>query len=92
MKHQVQCMDCGKTERIVVEHGKQIMSKWRFYGKLNINGCKTSKYFLRPIDQTNLLGSCEKMPNSCYDPAVKPKLVEMWTCPDCVAKLLGEKG
>jgi len=80
-------MDCGKTERIIVEHGKRIMPEWYYYGKINVNGCKTSKYFLRPLDQTSFLGPVEKIPNDCYDPQVKPKYVEMWTCPECVRAL-----
>jgi len=87
MRHKICCMDCGKKDQIIVEHGKRIMSGWRYYGKINVNACKTSKYFLRPLDQTNFTGPTEKIPNSCYDPSIKPKNVEMWSCPECVAKL-----
>jgi len=80
-------MDCGKTERIEVHHGQHIDSDWAYYGKLNINGRQTSKYFLKPIDPDNLFGAVEKIPNSCYDPKVKPKNVEMWSCPQCMAQL-----
>jgi len=87
MKHEVTCMDCGKTEHIEVYHGQPIKSGWVYYGKLNVNTCETSKYFLRPKDQTKIFENCERIPNNCYDPTVKPKYVEMWTCPQCVSQL-----
>lgn len=90
MKHKVTCMDCGKIERVEVERGKKIKSGWWYYGKTNINACQTDKFFWKAIDPAK--GICdrdnmEKVPNPCYDPKVKPKLVEMWTCPDCVKSL-----
>lgn len=84
MKHKVVCMDCGKTERITVEHKKKIESEWRFYGKINVNSCQTDKYFWTAKDQTKPLENMVKVPNSCYDPHVKPKFVELWVCPNCV--------
>ena len=87
MMHKVSCMDCGRTERIEVHYGQPIKSGWAYYGKLNINVCQTSKYFLKPKDQKNLLGECEKIPNRCYDPKVKPKYAELWSCPKCMAQL-----
>ena|SRR5271157_3481119 len=83
MKHKVTCMDCGRTEIIEVERGKPPPNGWQYFGKLNVNTCQTSKYFLRPIDQKNICGKCEKIPNECYDPKVKPKYAEMWVCPNC---------
>jgi hypothetical protein len=87
MKHKVTCMDCGKTAIIEVKRGKKIRSDWWYYRKININACQTSKYFLKIKDQSNpkwLLdkNNVEKVPNSCYDPKVKPKYVELWECPD----------
>jgi hypothetical protein len=82
MKHKVTCMDCGKTERIEVEHGKKIESNWKYFGTININSCQTDKYFYKqkhpekPFD----IDDFEKAPNSCYDPNIKPKFVEMWEC------------
>lgn len=90
MKHKVTCMDCGKTERIIIQPSDKI-TKWGYYGKINVNGCKTSKYFLKPKDQKNILGECEKIPNSCYDASVKPKYVELWSCPQCMSLLKGDK-
>lgn len=80
-------MDCGKIERFEVHHGQHINSDWAYYGKLNINFCKTSKYFFRCKDQTEIFENLERVPNSCYDPKVKPKYVEMWSCPQCMAQL-----
>jgi len=90
MKHKVTCMDCGKTERIIVFRGKRIKSGWAYYGKINVNACQTRKYFLRPRDQTKIFENLEKVPNSCYDPNVKPKNVEMWSCPQCHGKIRKE--
>lgn len=84
MKHKVTCMDCGKTERIEVERGKKIHSGWAYYGKIDINACQTSKYFYRiPEGKTLLDDEWIRVKNSCYDPKVKRKYVEMWSCPEC---------
>ena len=91
MKHKVICMDCGKTERIIVDHKKKIESEWRFYGKINMNACETDRYFWTGKDQNKPLENMIKVSNSHYDPKVKPKYVELWTCPTCV-KTLQEKG
>ena len=86
MKHKVTCMDCGKTERILIE-GKEIKSNWKYYGKINVNACQTDKFHF--IIEGSLLDSknWKKIPNRCYNPSVKPKLVEMWVCPGCFKKI-----
>ena len=86
MKHKVTCMDCGKTERIIVEHGKKILCGWHYYGKLNINSCKTDKYFYTTNNFDNF-DKWKKVPNACYDPTVKRKMAEMWSCPVCIQEL-----
>ena len=93
MKHKVICMDCGKIECIEVERGKKVKSGWGYYGKINVNTCKTDKFFWKVKDPNK--GFCdpenmEKIPNPCYDPNVKPKNVEMWSCPTCLASLLAQ--
>lgn len=93
MKHKVTCMDCGKTERIDVKHGKKIESNWKYFGKININSCQTEKYFLKqrhpgkPFDMDDL----ERVPNPCYDSSIKPKQVEMWEC-GCVKRPVKTNG
>ena len=79
-------MDCVKTDRIEVERGKKIQSDWWYWGKININSCQTDKFFWGTkdpskgfMDKDNLV----KIPNSCYNPKIKPKYVEMWECPEC---------
>ena len=84
MKHKVTCMDCGKTERIEVGEGKSVL--WAYYGKININSCQTDKYYFRvntKVDGKLDFDNLEKVSNSCYNPEVKPKFVEMWSCPEC---------
>ena len=93
MRHKVTCMDCGKTERIIIEY-KEIKSDWKYYGKINVNACKTDKFHWELKDQTK--GFCDKdnwkkIPNLCYNPEVKPKMVEMWECPNCFKEQKKEK-
>ena len=82
MKHKVTCIDCGKTAVIEVERGKKIQSDWWYFNKLNINGCQTSKYFLKSRDPTKIMEDLVKVPNPCYNPEMKPKYVELWECPE----------
>jgi hypothetical protein len=87
MKHKVVCVECGKTERIIVEKGKPVPDGWLYYGKLNVNVCQTDKFFYKPRDsEKGFLGKLEKVPNDCYDPNVKPKYVEFWVCKECDKK------
>lgn len=84
--HKVTCMDCGDVAKIDVEIGKKIYSDWWYYGKIDVNSCQTSKYFLKVKDPSNPKwfldkNNVEKAPNSCYDPNVKRKYVELWECP-----------
>ena len=92
-KHLVQCMDCEKTERIEVTVGQKVESGWVYWGKIDVNSCQTNKFFWGLKD--NSKGFCDKdnmkkVPNSCYDPRVKPKFVEMWECPECSKKEVAE--
>lgn len=91
MKHKVTCMDCGKTERIEVEHGKKIESNWKYFGKINLNSRQTEKYYYTSRNPEKPLDDLVKVPNECYDPKVKPKLVEMWEC-GCSVNCEGGKG
>lgn len=88
MKHKVQCANCGKTDRIVVEHGKKIKSKWAYFGKMTLNVCAVSKYFYR-VKKGHKFGDrepLERFPNKCYDPEAKPVKAEYWECPECMKK------
>jgi len=73
-------MDCGKTERIIVERGKKINSNWKYFGKINLNSCQTEKFYWQPKDKNKPLDDLVKVSNPCYDPKIKPKYVEMWEC------------
>ena len=86
MKHKVTCMDCGKVSRIEVEHGKKIEADWLYYGKMNVNSCQTDRYFWKAKDNSKPLENLVKVPNSCFDPKVKPKNVELWVCKECDEK------
>jgi len=46
MKHKVVCSLCGKSEIIEILNRK-IPNRWRYYGKLNVNACQTSKYYYK---------------------------------------------
>ena len=91
MKHKVTCMDCGKIERIEVEHDKKIECGWFYYGKLNVNCCETDKFFWTAKDQSKPLENMVKVPNSCFDPIVKPKFAELWICPSCAVEAEKQK-
>ena len=93
MKHKVTCMDCGKIERIEVERGKKIVSGWGFYGKINVNSCKTDRFFFKIREGGTMLNPKDwiKITNSCDDPKVKKKEVEMWSCPTCLQALKVKK-
>jgi hypothetical protein len=81
-------MDCGKQVWIEVEKGKNIKSGWGYWGKLNIHSCETSKYFLTPRDPNKPtdFNDMVRVENKCYNPLVKPKYVELWSCPECIEK------
>ena len=87
MKHKVTCMDCGKTERIIVEHGKKVSGGWGYYGKMNINSCQTDKYHYTPKDPKGDIFDWKRVPNSCYNPKIKRKMVELWSCTTCIQEL-----
>lgn len=89
LKHKVRCATCGKRETIKIVN-REIPENWAYFGKIDVNVCKTSKYFLKPHGgrktQNHPLGSLIKIPNSCYNPKAKHKFVEYWECRECVEK------
>jgi ribosomal protein L37AE/L43A len=91
MKHKVTCMSCGKTEVIEIIDGRlKSEYSWVYFGKINVNSCKTDKFHWRVKDVSKSLldkHNLEKVPNPCYDSKVKPKMVEMWECPGCYKKV-----
>lgn len=88
MKHKVTCMDCGKVEYVVVERGKKVESDWIFYGKVCLNPCTTDKFHFKIRDGGTMLNPKDwiKIVNPNYDSAVKRKIAEMWSCPQCQQK------
>lgn len=83
--HSVECMDCGKKARIEIETDGTNKHGWVYQGKHDINTCQTNKYFYQipdgiPFDDFK---NWKKVPNKCYDPKVKRKYVEMWSCAEC---------
>jgi hypothetical protein len=90
MTHKVQCMDCGKTERIEVKRGlPNGGSDWGYYGKIRLNSCATDKHFFKIREGGTMLNPKDwiKVSNPNYNSAVKRKMAEMWSCPQCLAKL-----
>jgi len=87
MKHKVNCVDCGKTERIEVTIGEIPKGGWLYQGRLKSNSCQTEKYFYEVPEGFSISDDkWKKVKNECYDPSVKPKYVEMWVCPECAVK------
>ena len=82
MKHDVLCAGCGKKERLELIKGKRIPKGWGYWGKVNVNACKTDKVYYRMTDSKE---PWVKVPNECYDPSIKPKHVEFWMCAECEA-------
>ena len=80
----VTCVQCGKIEWIDVS--ENIPDEWRYYGEINVNSCKTDKYMWRMKDNAKSIFETERIKNSCYDPSVKPKWVELWFCKECDEK------
>jgi len=81
--HKVTCATCGRTERIEIEPtGKIHSSNWRYFGKVNINGCQTSKNLYRLKEGKSLFNKDAwiKEKNPCYNPKVKRRMVEIWEC------------
>ena len=91
MKHKVICMDCGRTERIEVERGKKIESDWVYWDKINVNACQTDKFHWKVNGSLLDRKNWKKIPNLCYNPEVKPKMVKIWECPECSKKLETQK-
>ena len=82
LTHRVRCAVCGKRETIEIVNRK-IPENWFYFGRMDVNACKTSKYLLKPEDQNRPLDNLIKVPNPCYDPKAKPKLSEYWECQKC---------
>jgi len=86
--HKVCCANCGKEERIEIDdNGKIITPNWKYFGKVCINACATSKFFYR-LDGKDFFDkkSWTKIPNTCYDPKAKKKMVEYWEEIECKEK------
>jgi hypothetical protein len=79
-------MDCGKTERIEITKDRKIHADWFYYGKININARKTDKHMYRMKEGKTLVdkNAFVRVPNECYDPKAKRKIVELWSCGECV--------
>ena len=85
MRHKVICSDCGKKGIVEIDENGKFDSEWIYFGKIDVNFCKTNKYFYR-LPKGASVGDFEKhvkVKNSCYDPNVKRKYVEIWECPEC---------
>ena len=91
IKHHVSCAVCGKEDYIEVGNGKERENGWYYYGKFNVNSCKTEKYLLKLKEERSLLDSGKlkdkdawiKVLNPCYDSTVKKEFVEYWECMRC---------
>jgi len=85
IKHNVKCATCGKKETLKIVN-REIPRGWGYFGKLDINACKTSKYFLEPKDQNHPFINLVKIPNPCYSPNARHVFVEYWECRGCMDK------
>lgn len=85
MRHKVSCLVCGRrgVVEITDKTSKILDRKWLYYGKVNINSIKTSKYVYEVIQCRPELIT-KKQANTYYDPNAKPKLIEYWECRKCV--------
>lgn len=81
----VRCAACGKRETIKIVNGR-IPENWSYFGKVDVNACETSKYFLQPKNPEHPLDDLIKTPNPCYDPKARHKFAEYWKCRECVEK------
>jgi len=92
--HRVECAECGKTERIEIRTDGSIPSEWKYFGRININACKTDKYFFEVpegVDWNNTR-KWKKIPNKFYDPKAKKKEVEIWECGSCFSSKVKQYG
>ena len=85
IEHTVRCAVCGKKETITITD-KKIPENWFYFGKVDVNSCKTEKYFLEPKDQKHPFSNYTKILNPCYDPTAKHVFVEYWECKRCNEK------
>lgn len=85
----VRCTACGKREKIKIVN-REIPENWFYFGRIDVNACKASKYFLEPKDQSHPFSNLIKVPNPCYDPKAKHVFVEYWECKKCNEE--GEEG
>jgi len=83
--HRVNCACCGKAERIEIKPEGAIPSGWKYFGRVNVNTCQTDKFFWKVPEGVDWKDTdkWKKVPNACYDPKAKKKLVEYWECPEC---------
>jgi len=96
VKHKVICGLCGKSEIIEIPPNGKIPNRWRYYGKLNVNACQTSKFYYKfpegfPKKVEDWDKEKIKVPNKCYDPKVKPKYIELWFHAKCDDKAAREQ-
>lgn len=87
LNHKVCCSDCGKEALIEIQPNRKNKEGWIYWGKMNINTCKTDKYFYKIPEGEKGFENWVKVENPHYDPEAKRKIVEMWSCPGCVRKL-----
>ena len=83
-KHKVTCDTCEKTEVIEIGDNGEIPREWCYWGKLDVNFEKTTKYYYRSVDSKHFdIDDCYRVRNSKYDPQAKRKYVEEWECHEC---------
>lgn len=81
----VTCIDCGKTERVRVIGKHRVLGDWIYGGTMDINTCKTSKYFYKMLPNAGPGNEwkTERVLNKSYDPKIKRKYRELWLCKQC---------
>lgn len=102
MKHRVTCSSCGKKSTVTIGFKGTILSRWAYFGKINLNVSKTSRtIYSKPKMSGEIwrLTAYEKLaenlgitdewiekPNPDYDPSAAPRTVEIWECPRCFSE------
>ena len=85
LNHKVSCAKCGRSERIEIKLNGAIPSGWKYFGKINVNVCQTEKYFYKVPEGVDWkdVEKWKRVPNKCYNPKIRPKMVEYWEGPCC---------
>lgn len=91
MLHKVMCAVCGREDKILIGTGGRYSAGWHYFGKMNVNTMKTTKYLYKWMQDANgkLMTDSKggmiskRIKNDEYDPKAKPMTAEYWECEKC---------